>query len=292
MKSDGYGWTRGRHFLARMNTERPQARGAVIGFALLAAIAVIVLLPAVPEPPALRDLVDGRTFFGIPNFANVVSNLPFLLVGAAGLRFVMNDARVAFVEAGEKWCYGTCFAVVALIAAGSTYYHLDPTPARLMWDRIPIALCVMTLLAATIADRIDPKAALRLLGPLLVIGAASAIHWRWSMVHGHENILPYALVQFGSIAAIAVIAFAFRSRYTRGGDLFVVIAIYVVAKVAESFDAQVYGWGELVSGHTVKHLVAACALGWLLRMLRLRHGHLTATRSDHPAAKASTILRA
>ena len=241
----------------------------------MASLVVMALLPAVPEPPALRHLVDARAFLGIPNFANVVSNVPFLLVGAAGVFFVLGDSSVAFTEPGEKICYAACFIAIALTGVGSTYYHLDPTPARLMWDRLPIALGVMALFAATIADRVDASAALRLLVPLLVVGGASAVYWRWSMVHTQENILPYALVQFGSIAAMAVLAFAFPSRYTRGGDLFVVIAIYAVAKTAESFDAQVYAWGEIVSGHTIKHLVAAGALYWLLRMLRLRRSPAT-----------------
>jgi hypothetical protein len=91
------------------------------------------------------------------------------------------------------------------------------------------------------------------------------VHWRWS-----GNILPYAVVQYGGIAAIVAIALLFRSRYTRGGDLLAAVAIYAAAKLAEALDAQIYALGGIVSGHTLKHLIAALSVGWLVRMLTLR----------------------
>jgi hypothetical protein len=128
----------------------------------------------------------------------------------------------------------------------------------------------MALLSAVIAERIGVKAGLRLLAPLLVAGVASVLYWRWSGLRGAENILPYALVQYGAIAAALAIAALLPSRYTRGADVLVAVAIYAVAKLAEVLDAQIYALGHLVSGHTLKHLLAALAVWWLLRMLQLR----------------------
>ena len=90
------------------------------------------------------------------------------------------------------------------------------------------------------------------------------------MLHGAENVLPYAVVQYGSVAAIALIALLYPSRYTLGRDVLVAVAIYAVAKLAELLDAQIYALGHLLSGHTLKHLLAALAVWWLLRMLQLR----------------------
>jgi hypothetical protein len=50
-----------------------------------------------PLPPLLQDqsyhqFADQRELFGIPNFWNVVSNLPFIAVGAVGLLQVRRDA--------------------------------------------------------------------------------------------------------------------------------------------------------------------------------------------------------
>lgn len=226
---------------------------------------MVLALPPMPEPPALRALVDARAFFGVPNFWNVVSNAPFLLVGAWGVYSVAGN-RKAFADAAEKWPYAVLFLAVALTALGSTYYHLVPEDdTALMWDRLPMSVAFMALLCAVVVERINVKVGLGLLFPLSVIGAATVVYWHWS-----QNILPYAAVQYGGIAAIVAVAALFRSRYTRGGDLFVAVAIYALAKLAEVLDAQIYALGEIVSGHTLKHLIAAAALWWLLRMLKLR----------------------
>ena len=250
-----------------------RARLWAIGLCGLALAAAVAVLPPLPEPPAFRGLADNRAFFGIANFLNVVSNAPFLLIGAWGLYFVAS-ARIgrggAFTDPLEKWPYAFCFLAVALVAAGSAYYHLLPNSARLMWDRLPMGLAFMSLLAAAIVERISAKAGLRLLLPLLLAGAGSVIYWRWSVMQGAENLLPYAAVQYGSIAAVLGIAALFPSRYTRGNDIFGVLAIYAAAKAAEVLDARIYALGQLVSGHTLKHLLAALAAYWLLRMLQLR----------------------
>jgi hypothetical protein len=242
----------------------------LLGLAALAAGLAIVLVPPIPEPRTFRELVDDRTLFGIANFWNVVSNLPFLFVGACGLYVIARARPGIFIHREEKWAYVVCFLAVALIAIGSTYYHLAPIDERLMWDRLPIGLGFMALLSAVIAERISAKAGLFALGPLLLAGVASVLYWRWSGLRGAENILPYAIVQYGALAAIVVIAALFPPRYTRGADVFVAVAVYAAAKLAEVLDAQIYALGHLLSGHTLKHLLAALAVWWLLRMLQLR----------------------
>lgn len=236
----------------------------------LAVLLAIVLLPPLPDPRFLATLADRRTLFGVPNFFDVVSNLPFLLVGAWGLYFVAADRRQAFSHPGEKWPYVLMFLSVALAGIGSTYYHLAPEDARLMWDRLPIATAFMALVSALVAERIGLRAGLILLFPLILVGAASVLYWRWSALQGAEDVLPYAAMQYGAIAAVAIIALLYPSRYSRGSDLFVAVAIYGLAKVAEVLDAQIYAIGTLVSGHTLKHLLAALAVWRLLRMLQLR----------------------
>lgn len=233
-------------------------------------VLAIVLLPPLPDPRFLATLADRRTLFGIPNFFDVASNLPFLLVGAWGLYLVAADRGRAFSHPGEKWPYAVLFLSVALAGLGSAYYHLAPDGARLMWDRLPIALGFMALLSAVIAERIGVRLGRHLLVPLLLAGAASVLYWRWSSLKGAEDVLPYAAVQYGAIAAVLIIATAYRSRYSRGSDLFGALAIYALAKAAEVLDAQIYAIGALVSGHTLKHLLAALAVWWLLRMVQLR----------------------
>jgi hypothetical protein len=52
---------------------------------------IVSLVALLPLPPLLQDqayhqFADRRELFGIPNFWNVVSNLPFVILGAVGLR--------------------------------------------------------------------------------------------------------------------------------------------------------------------------------------------------------------
>jgi len=57
-------------------------------------------------------------------------------------------------------------------------------------------------------------------------------------------------------------------RYTRTWDLAIVAAFYGLAKLLETFDRQIFALdGGLLSGHTLKHLAAAMAGVWLVRMV-------------------------
>jgi hypothetical protein len=235
----------------------------------LAVIATVVLLltPPLADPPALRLFVDGRALFGVPNFWNVVSNLPLLGVGAWG---ALSVSRWRLLDPLERWPYFVAFLAIALTGIGSSYYHLMPLDDRLMWDRLPIAVSFMALVCALAGDRLGGRSAVELLTPLVLLGAASVLYWRWSALYATENIVPYALVQYGGLLAIVILAARMPSRYTRTHDVVIAVALYVLAKIAELLDAPIYALGHLLSGHTVKHLLAALAAWWVLRMLLLR----------------------
>lgn len=217
-------------------------------------------------------MTDTRTLLGVTNFWNVISNVPLLLVGVWGLYFLVHSApgSQAFQETRERWPYLILFLSVALTSFGSAYYHLEPDGGRLVWDRLPISLGFMSLVSAVVVERIGIKPGLRLLFPLLIVGAGSVIYWRWSKLQGTEDLIPYASVQYGAMVLIVVIVLLFRSRYTHGRDIFIVLAIYGAAKITEVLDARIYDFGYVISGHTLKHLIAASAIWWLIRMLRLR----------------------
>lgn len=233
---------------------------------LLAAI-----VPPIPQPTSYHDFADSRDCFGIPNCFNVISNLAFLFVGGAGLVFLLNSrgslAAKAFTLPSERWPFVILFLNVALVCLGSAYYHLAPDNDRLVWDRLPIAIGIMALLAATLNDRISPKAGTRLLPVLIAIGAGTVLNWHWSEQRGAGNLNFYIVVQFYSLLVIVLLGIFFPSRYTRGGDIYPVLGLYALAKVAEFTDRPIYALGHVISGHTVKHLFAACAVYWVLRMI-------------------------
>lgn len=232
------------------------------------------IAPPVPQPAEYHRFADQRIYFGIPNFFNVASNGAFLFVGIAGLRFLLHSsgsyAAKAFIVPAERWFYLILFLSVILASMGSAYYHLAPDNDRLVWDRLPIATGIMALLAATLSERVSPGAGLRLLPVLIAIGAGAVIHWYWSEQHGVGNLNFYIVVQFYSLLVIFLLGVLFPSRYTRGADIYMVMALYGLAKLAEIRDREIYDLERLISGHTIKHLLAALAIYWILRMLRNR----------------------
>lgn len=254
---------------------RREARIAIV-WASAAAIALAAwLAPPFAQPEGYHAFADQRSLLGIPNFADVTSNLGFLVVGVMGLCFVIRGTRrggaIAFTDSSERWGWGISFAAVALTCFGSAYYHWAPDSARLAWDRLPMAIGFMSMMAAIVSERISTKAGVVLLLPLVVLGAASVWYWRWSAVHGIENLNFYGAVQFGAAFLIALMIALFPARYTRSGDLLAAAVLYGLAKLAEHFDHEIFdATRRIVSGHTLKHLFSALAVLWVLRMLWLR----------------------
>lgn len=232
----------------------------------LAAVAVVAvaLQPSIPQPPGYHDFADARALLGVPNALNVLSNLPFVIVGVWGLL----ACRSPFAERGM---YAAFFAGITLTGLGSGWYHLAPDHERLVWDRLPMTLGFMALLSATIAERIDLALGRRLLVPLLVAGLASVYYWILGERSGAGDLRPYILVQFLSLAVIAALLALYPRRYSHTHLLWCGLAAYAAAKLCESLDHAIYeATRHLVSGHTIKHLLAAVGLAWLARMLALR----------------------
>jgi hypothetical protein len=232
------------------------------------AVAAAFLLPAMPQPPAYHDFADSRRMLGVANFLDVVSNGAFLLVGVAGL-VVAFLPRTRFATGAERVLYGVFFVGMILTAAGSAYYHLAPDNETLFWDRLPMTISFMALVAAQVAERISLRAGVILLVPMLLVGVGSVVYWRETERAGAGNVTPYGILQAFSVVVMLVIAML-PSRYTRGNDLYLVFAAYVAAKVLEALDWQILEMGGLVSGHTLKHLAAAAAGYFVLRMIALR----------------------
>ncbi len=237
-------------------------------------VAVAVLfVPRIPQPLSYHHFADQRSFLGVRNFGDVASNVPFAVIGLWGLGFLLRSNAVSlrqhFIDERERWPYRFVFAGLVLTALGSSYYHLDPSNARLVWDRLPMTMVFMALLAAVITERVRLNVGLCLLPILLVAGIGSVLQWYASELRGAGDLRPYATVQVYS-GLVLLIAFVFPARYDRDADLWVVIAFYVVAKVFELLDKPIFSLVHIISGHTLKHLAAAGAGYWILRMLRKR----------------------
>lgn len=238
-------------------------------FVAVAIAFVALLLPPIPQPLSYHNFADHRGWLGIPNFGDVVSNLPFAIVGIWGLIVLFTLNTVKFADPRERWLYLVMFAGLVLTAFGSGYYHLAPSNARLVWDRIPIMIVFMALVAAVISERVSVGAGLALFPMLQAVGVGSVLLWHAGEMHGHGDLRLYAAVQVYAILVLLLLLLV-PAKYTRGSDFAVVVGFYVLAKILEEADRQVFTLGHIVSGHTLKHLAAAAAGYWILRMLQHR----------------------
>jgi hypothetical protein len=171
--------------------------------------------------------------------------------------------------------YALFFAGVALTGIGSAYYHWAPDTPRLFWDRLPMAVGFMALLAAIVAERLSVTAGLVVLGPLVAAGVGSIIYWRAGELRGAGDLRPYALVQFLPALLILLMLWLCPPRYTGGGFLLGVLGIYGAAKVFEALDGPIFSLGSLLSGHTLKHLTVALAAWWVVKALDTRRAMTT-----------------
>jgi ceramidase len=147
----------------------------LIGLAAVGAL-LLFIVPPIAQPQWYHDFADQRLLLGIPNFWNVISNLPFLIVGGWGIWYVMASRSAHGVpDSTERWIYLFFFFTVALTGIGSAYYHLEPNNDRFVWDRLPLAMMFMALFAIIIAERLSRRTGILLFVPLAIMGAASLV---------------------------------------------------------------------------------------------------------------------
>ena len=221
---------------------------------MAASLAGLSLLPRIPQDQGYHQFADQRTLFGVPNFWNVVSNFPFIVVGTAGLvRFHRHAA--------------TCilFLGIFLTGFGSSYYHWNPNDGTLFWDRLPMTICFMAILSVVIEERVSAKAGPILLWPLLAIGLFSLLLWRQT-----DDLRLYVWVQFFPGVALLLMFLLFSPKYTGASYWLIAAALYGLAKLFEFYDKAIYSFGSILSGHTLKHLAAAAACFVVLRYFLTR----------------------
>ena len=218
--------------------------------------AVFLFTQPVPQDPAYHQFSDARSILGIPNFWNVISNLPFLIVGVAGLRYVNDNADRVCVS-GATQIYYVFFVGILLTAFGSAYYHLAPANQTLVWDRLPMTIGFAGLLAIIVAEFLSASAARRLLTPFLLVGVATVAYWAWTESGGVGDLRPYALMQFLPMLLIPIVLLTHKPNIGERKYFWWMLFFYLVAKILEFYDPEVLSFGNLISGHSLKHVAAA-----------------------------------
>lgn len=229
-------------------------------------IAAMLAHGIIVQPAGYHDFADHSALAGLPHAADVLSNLGFALVGLWGWGRLSSQWNHPQLQAGAAG-YRLFLIGLTLTAAGSAYYHLAPDDLRLLWDRLPIALACAGLLAAVRAETVGRSlfcATARDEAAVLALGAVLSVAW-WHFTNGEGagDLRPYLLLQLLPIVLIPLWQWLYgsdrRDRLYFGAAL----AVYVLAKVAELNDHAFLATNGLLTGHTLKHLLATLA-AWLI----------------------------
>ncbi|VWX60158.1 conserved membrane hypothetical protein [Burkholderiales bacterium 8X] len=245
-------------------------RGLLFAFA---AFGVLALAGPAVSLPAIDRFADDRAWLGLPNAMNVLSNLPFALLGAWGLRWLYlmergaeeSQQQSAFLGAAHRLdlsrnpcavdCAWLFFAGLMFTAAGSALYHYQPDDLRLVADRAGMAVAFAGMIGLAVCDRVSERAGWLAAWLSLVAGLAAVGSWHWS-----GDVLPWSIVQFGGMALLLVLWRLDPVPEALGLKLGRVLFFYALAKLFELADAEILGaTHQLVSGHTLKHLTASLA---------------------------------
>lgn len=250
----------------------PSAKPSSIKLALASltvAIGVAVFVPPIAQWPEYHDFADRRAWLGVANFADVVSNLPFTLVGLAGLAYLAR--RAVFVDARERWPWAVFFAGLVLLGPASAWYHLAPANDTLVVDRLAMGVVFMGWLAVHLAERFGVGLALRALPVLLTLAFASVLYWYASELAGEGDLRAWGYVQFWPVLLVFWLLARTPAPYSGTSAVPVVYACYALALLVEWLDRPIFeATMQAVSGHTLKHLIAAFGTYWALRWLARR----------------------
>ncbi len=242
-------------------------------WALLLAAATLLAL-AVGGPPLHDSLhqhafADQRTWVGLPCALDVLSNLPFAIAGLWGLVLLRRAHGAGRTlghppqDAVSRGLAALFFGGLICTAVGSALYHVRPDDDGLLWDRLGMVLPFAGLLGLAVHSRVSARAGLCAAGVVLAAGMAAVLWWARS-----GQLLPWAVVQLGGMLVVLALSLLPRRTGTLAPHLGAVIALYGAAKLFEAADHAVFqATQQWLSGHSIKHLLAAAAAWPVLRAL-------------------------
>lgn len=205
------------------------------------------------QDQSYHHFIDQRMFFGIPNTMDVLSNLFFLIVGFLGLSIQKNRSWLIF------------FISIVLVAPGSAYYHWAPDDFTLIWDRLPMSVGFMALYVILLSEHVSEKLE-KILPVAVLLGLASVMVWVFT-----TDLRLYFWIQFSSFLTIPMILILYPSRYSHKSFYVYTLIAYALAKIVEVKDEFVFELTHhVISGHSLKHILAAVGIGILWWMLKIR----------------------
>ncbi len=231
-----------------------QAKNYLLLTLSLVGIGILFFIGPIPQDACYHNFSDNRTLFGLTNFWNVVSNVPFIMIGVFGMLFTLKKTNFSLF-----WNCFVFFLGIFLTGIGSWYYHFQPTNARLLWDRLPMTISFMAFFSIIIGDCININAGKKTLFPFLFIGVLSIVYWQITDYLGYCDLRLYVLVQYLPVILIPFILLMHKSLLEIKPYYWLMLLAYVFAKIFETSDIIIFNSTDIISGHTIKHIVSSFA---------------------------------
>jgi hypothetical protein len=237
----------------------------LLGLLLLLSIIALAVMGKLAQDPNYHLFSDSITYLSIPNALNVLSNIPFVLVGAIGVILLLKNSKQRRIAQSNRLGYLIFFAGIFMVGLGSAYYHWGPNNQTLVWDRLPMTIGFMALYSVIVTEFVSEKLGRILLLPLLVLGIFSVLYWYVTELNGVGDLRYYIVVQFFPILTIPVILIFFHSEYSGKTGYWLLIAFYALSKVFEYYDKETHDALVYLSGHSIKHILSALGIALLLK---------------------------
>jgi len=222
-------------------------------------------------PEDYHNFADQRSVFLIPNFLDVVSNVPFAVLGIYGFCYLARKKRGPnprdFIA---KLPFLGFFLAIIFVMLGSGYYHWAPADGPLLYDRVPIVIAFMCLFSGFLSDRLNSVSFVLWGIPCLIVLSLCSLGWDLFHAGKGGDLRFYLFVQVCPIVILPIICRLYpHGRLTTEKHLWQMIGWYVLAKFFEYFDPQIFSLTlETLSGHTLKHLAASMAVLSVICMLK------------------------
>lgn len=249
---------------ATYSASLPTRSAVPLWLGVLALVLLAAFLPPLAQHAHFHAFADQRAWLGLPCALDVLSNLPFALFGLLGLHVLRRVPATALARP-QRQLAALFFGGLIVTALCSAWYHWAPDNAGLVVDRLGMTVAFAGLLGLGVATHVSGRAAGWFAAAVLLCGPLAV--WVWA---ASGNLLPWALLQGGGMVLLLVLAVLPPLRGALAVRWGLVITIYAVAKALEQYDAAVFAAaGQFVSGHSLKHLVAAFAAWPVINALHL-----------------------
>jgi hypothetical protein len=247
-------------------------RGFVLIIVFIITAITLYFIDPIAQDLAYHNFSDCRTYFGIPHFMDVMSNIFFLIIGFMGWRLASRAYRKTTMV--YFLMFFTLFTGVFFTGLGSAFYHYAPNNFSLIFDRLPMTLVFTAFFSSIIYDYVGRLVGAISFYSLFLIGIHSIFYWYYTELNGAGDLRLYAFIQFFPVVAVPLILVFYKNSKLYTKQLLMVFFAYALSKLCEYYDTEIFNILKVISGHTIKHIFSALAIYFIYQIYRNKQKHL------------------